>query len=119
MSQLTFPFDLEWMFVDVLVNCGGDRLADLLAKGKPVPPSIWTRGMIDTGTNVSAVSRATLDQLEIPAGRAIKSEGIDGEFTAHLYDVRFTIADKLAKGGPTYSPWMCLSSTCSRRVSMC
>ena len=92
------------MFVDVLVSCGSDRMAELLAQGEPILSPIWTRGMIDTGTNVSAVSLAIIHQLEIPPGKAARSEGIGGEYASHYYDVSFTIADKPAKSGPTYSP---------------
>ena len=104
MPQMTFPFDLEGMFVDVLVSCGSDHLARLLARGKPLPSPLWVRGMIDTGTNVSAVSLAIIHQLEIPPGKAARSEGIAGEFASHYYEVSLTIADKSAPGRTPYSP---------------
>ena len=99
-----FPFDLNGMYVDVLVSCGSDRMAEMVAKGQPIPRPLWVRGMIDTGTNVSAVSLAIINQLAIPTGKDVRSEGIGGEFASHYYEVSFTIADKSAPGRPTYSP---------------
>ena len=92
------------MFVDVLVSCGSDRMAELLAQGEPILSPIWTRGMIDTGTNVSAVSLTILQQLGIPPGDPVQSEGIAGVFDTNDYEVSLTIADKSAPGRPTYSP---------------
>ena len=79
-------------------------MKQLLARNEPIPAPIWVRGMIDTGTNVSAVSLMLLQQLDIPPGEPVQSEGIAGDFDTHYYEVSFTIADKPAKGGPTYSP---------------
>ena len=104
MPQLSFPFDRNGMIVDVLLSCGGDRLKQLLAQNAPIPAPIWARGMIDTGTNVSAVSLPLLRQLGIEKGEAVKTEGIGGEFETHSYEVSLTIADKAALTGPTYSP---------------
>jgi hypothetical protein len=104
MPQLSFPFDRNGMMVDVLLSCGGDRLKQLLDQNAPVPAPVWARGMIDTGTNVSAVSLTLLRQLGIEGGKEVKSEGIGGEFVTRSYEVSLTIADKAAPAGPTYSP---------------
>jgi len=60
--------------------------------------------MIDTATNVSAVSLALLGRLDIPPGKPAKSEGISGVFETYDYEVSFTIADRAALTGPIYSP---------------
>ena len=104
MPQLSFPFDHNGMFVDVLLSCGGDRMKQLLAQNDPVPAPIWARGLIDTGTNVSAVSLAILQQLDIPKGDAVQSVGIASEFATHYYEISLTIADKSASTGPTFAP---------------
>ena len=103
MPQLTFPFDLNGMFVDVLLSCGRGQMVELMGKGNPVP-RLWVRGIIDTGTNVSAVSRSILDQLGIPPGDPAQSEGVSGEFTTNYYEVSLTIADKSTPSRPTYMP---------------
>ena len=104
MPQLTFPFDLNGLYVDVLVSCGSSRMRTLVDQNATIPPAIWTKGMIDTGTNVSAVSLALLRRLDIPEGESTTSEGIVGGFATHYYEVSITIADKSALTGPTYAP---------------
>jgi hypothetical protein len=104
MPQMSFPFDRNGMMVDVLLSCGGDRLKQLLEQNTPIPAPVWARGMIDTGTNVSAVSLTLLRQLGIEGGKEVKSEGIGGEFVTRSYEISLTIADKTAPAGPTYSP---------------
>ena len=104
MPQLSFPFDRNGVIVDVLLSCGGDRLKRLLARNDPIPAPIWARGMIDTGTNVSAVSLSLLRQLGIEKGEEVKSEGVAGEFVTHYYEVSLTIAVKAAPSGAVYSP---------------
>jgi hypothetical protein len=98
--QLTFPFDLNGLYVDVLVSCGGARMRELAGQNIPILPPIWTRGVIDTGSNVSAVSLALLGRLSIPRGKAAKSEGISGLFETHFYEVSLTIAVRSALTGP-------------------
>ena len=104
MPQLTFPFDLNGMFVDVLICPGGKQLSDFQATGLPLPHPVWGRGVIDTGTNVTAVSLHILQRLGIPQGAFTSSQGIGGPFTSHYYEVSLSITDKSVLSNPSYCP---------------
>ena len=56
MPQLTFPITADGLIVDVRVNLDGDSLASLHASGQPCPSSIPGKGLIDTGTDITAVA---------------------------------------------------------------
>lgn len=103
MPQLTFPFDLNGMFVDVMIAPGADFLATL-DQVKPWPTPRWGRAMIDTGTNVSAVSLAILDALEIAPEGDLRTLGISGEMDVTLYEVSLTIMNRASGSQIEYAP---------------
>src|SRR5205814_34701 len=86
MPHLSFPFDLNGMFVDVMIAPGADVLASLRRAGEPLPMPRWGRAMIDTGTNVSGVSLGILEGLGIPSIDEVKTRGIGGELDVEYYE---------------------------------
>jgi hypothetical protein len=65
MPQLTFPILTDGLLVDALVGLAGPATTALVAANQPIPRPLVVRGIIDTGSDVSAVSEATLLQLGI------------------------------------------------------
>ena len=85
MPHLSFPFDLNGMFVDVMIAPGGDALAALV----PWPKPRLGRAMIDTGTNVSGVSQSIIDDLGLISLDKVKTRGIGGEIEVDYYELYF------------------------------
>src|SRR5207237_911323 len=61
--------------------------------GRPFPPSMSARGLIDTGSDVSAVAPAILAQLGIPVYSRATSQGIGGRISVRLFSVSLFVLD--------------------------
>jgi hypothetical protein len=67
MTKLVFPFLPDGLAVDVVIGLDGATLAAQVASGQAMTPPILTRGEIDTGSNITAVSTAILQRLGLSA----------------------------------------------------
>ena len=54
MPQLTFPIPSGELTLTVVVGHNRKALAARIAAGLALPSPIWTKGLIDTGTNVTS-----------------------------------------------------------------
>ena len=80
MPQLTFPITADGLSVDVRVTLDPASLASLHGGGQPVPSSIPGKGLIDTGTDITAVAlrfssnwgfrSMTIEELQASADRS-------------------------------------------------
>jgi hypothetical protein len=104
MPQITFPFDLSGMFVDVMIAPSGGVLTAMKNAGKPFPSPVWGKAMIDTGTNVSAVSIAILESLGIQPESEVETRGIGGEMDVGYYEVSLTIMNRATGSQIEYAP---------------
>jgi hypothetical protein len=89
---LTFPITLDGLIVDVLVNLEAAVLFQLWQQGiKPQPA--YGRGLIDTGSDISAVSLPILQQLGVPSILQTTTQGVGGILSVGLYRVSLNILD--------------------------
>lgn len=91
MATLTFPIDPDGLVVDVAVNLEAALLIPLRSSGGPAP--IQGRGLIDTGSDITAVALPVLQQLGSPPIRQTMTQGVGGSFVVNLYRVSLHISD--------------------------
>jgi hypothetical protein len=83
---LTFPITADGLLVDVLVNLEAGALIQLWQKGvQPTP--IQGQAIIDTGSDISAVSLTILQRLGVPSVMQATTQGIGGTLSVLLYRV--------------------------------
>jgi hypothetical protein len=87
MSQLIFPITADGLMVNVRVNVDIATISSLTATGQPVPNSIEAKGLIDTGTDVSAVAPSIIRQLGIQSSAQRKTHGIGGNVQVRIFKV--------------------------------
>ncbi len=88
--------------MDVRVTYPVAVLHSSQAKGQLVPTTIETRGLIDTGTDVSAVAPWVLQQLSLPVSGYRKTQGIGGSISVRLFEVtRFIL-----NASQPHLPWL-------------
>jgi hypothetical protein len=102
MSQLSFPVTAQGLTVDVRINLDSRSLQGFQARNQPVPASIPARGLIDTGTDVTAVAPAVLSQLGIPPHSKTTTQGIGGSLPVTLYEVTLFVLD----ASQPHLPWL-------------
>jgi hypothetical protein len=93
MPQLSFPVTSSGLTVDVRVNLDATTLRSLLAGGGLPPPSATARGVIDTGSDVSAVAGTLLQQLAVPLRYSTMTQGIGGPVPVRLFSVTLFLYD--------------------------
>jgi hypothetical protein len=96
MPRLTFPFGPDGLVVPALLGLTAADLAVAPAAGT-ASPVLPVRGMIDSGTTVTAVAPGVLARLNVPPGPAVQTTTAAGPAQVRLYQVSFTIYD-LASG---------------------
>lgn len=92
MATLTFPIDPAGLVVDVAVNLEASVLMPLRSSGGG-PAPIQGRGLIDTGSDITAIALPILQPLGIPPIRQTMTQGIGGSFPVNLYRVSLHIFD--------------------------
>jgi Aspartyl protease len=93
MAQLVFPITADGLCVDVRLNLDGAALHALHSAGQPLPNSIPATGLIDTGTDISAVAPSILQQLGVPVYGHASTLGVAGSIPVRLFQVTFFILD--------------------------
>jgi hypothetical protein len=87
MSKVVFPVLADGLLVDVLIGLDDARTLAQLAAGQPITPPVPTRGQIDTGSNVSAVSTAILQRLAVPIQYQTTSQSVSGSLSVNVANV--------------------------------
>jgi hypothetical protein len=93
MPRLTFSIPADGLAVDVRVNLDGAALRTMRSLGQPLPASIAASGLIDTGTDISAVGPSILTQLAVPVYGHGTTMGITGAVQVRLFKVTLFILD--------------------------
>jgi hypothetical protein len=102
MAKLIFPLDAAGWCVDVRVNLNTAALQTLQTTGQVLPNSISARGLIDTGSDVSAVASSILQRLAVPVHSQRTTQGIGGAIFVRLFKVMLFILDV----GQPHLPWL-------------
>jgi hypothetical protein len=102
MARLTFPIASEGLVVDVFVNLKAALLLPLWASGGG-PAPIPGRGLLDTGSDISAVSLALLQRLGIPPLQSTSTRTFAGSIQINLYEVGLHVFDSRNVNLPWFS----------------
>jgi hypothetical protein len=93
MSQLTFPITPAGLAVDVRLNLDAATLTALHAAGRPAPTSVAASGLIDTGSDITAVAPSILQRLAVPVHQHATTHGISGPVPVRLFLVTLFVLD--------------------------
>jgi hypothetical protein len=91
MPRLTFPFAADGLLVPALVNRAAPELQAAHLSGTPLPASVRVRGMLDSGTTVTAVVPRVLSTLNIQPGPTLWTTTPAGILAVRSYRISFTI----------------------------
>jgi hypothetical protein len=91
------------LWVNVLVNLDATVLRPLDAAGQPTPPPVAARGLIDTGSDLTAVSLPILQRLQAVALPPVRSHGLTGPVQTPTYSISLHILNAQDPFGPWFS----------------
>jgi hypothetical protein len=92
MPHLTFPLAPAGMVVDCRLNVDATTMRAAIAAGT-VPASAPAQGLIDTGSDITAVAPEILQQLAVPIHYHTVTHGISGPIPVRLFLVTLFILD--------------------------
>jgi hypothetical protein len=103
MAQLTFAVTNAGLAVPVLIGLTRQAMITLIAAGQQVPAPVAARGLLDTGSDVTAVAPWILQQLALPVASTTSTHTASGPVNVKLYRVSVSITDPARSVG---SPWL-------------
>jgi hypothetical protein len=100
MPQLTFPVSPVGLTVPVWIGLSGTVTKVLYGAGRPISPPVQARGLLDTGSDVTAVASWLLQGL--PVTTVTTTHTAAGLVKVNLYEVSLGITDPVQPA----SPWL-------------
>jgi hypothetical protein len=91
MAQLAFAISSGELKLTVVIGHGRRALGGLLAAGQPLPSPIWTPGVVDTGSTITCVTPALIQQLALQTIGTGYSQTVAGQATVNLFEVSLSI----------------------------
>jgi hypothetical protein len=100
MPHAQFPMPGKELLVEVVVGLNTAQVQVMQAAGQPIPPFIRINALIDTGTDVTAVTPAALAPLSLTPSGAVQTITAGGKVVVNYYEVSLTIL----RAGSTFAP---------------
>ncbi len=91
MPQLTLPILPDGLIVQVMIHLEAATVSGLLTSGQTVPAPLVGRGLIDTGTTITAVAPGLLHRLGIPSAGQASTQTAAGALRVNLFRVSLSI----------------------------
>jgi len=88
---LTLPILSAGLLVDVRVNLRAPALSARQTAGVPIPASVTGRAILDTGSDVSGISSAVVQQLGLVSTTSTQTQGVGGPVSVDLHRVSLTV----------------------------
>jgi hypothetical protein len=98
MPKLVFPVLPDGLRVDVLIGLDGATTLAQLGAGQLLTAPIRAHGLIDTGSNITAVSAAIRQGLGVPIQYLTTTQTASGSLAVNVFEVSVGVHDS---GDPT------------------
>src|SRR5262249_15694248 len=76
------------------------QLAALQQVGAPFPRALLLRGLIDTGTNITAIDPQVVQQLGLILRGSLPTQTAAGSISVNLYEISLSISGPKGAAGP-------------------
>lgn len=100
MPHLSFPVTADGLTLNVLIGLNDQETKALLAAGSAIPTPLWARAVIDSGSDVTAVSQGLLRQLGTAAFMPASTQTAAGILRVQLYRISLSISGAKGATGP-------------------
>lgn len=100
MPLWTFPLDPPGLIVPVVVTLPHPAIASLQAAGTPVPPLLAGRGLIDTGSDVCAITPTVVRRLGLSLHSTSSTQTAAGSAGVELFLVSLVVHGPAGPTGP-------------------
>lgn len=91
MAQITFPIISGELLVEVNVNLPAPELVARHAANLPAPQFVTAQGLVDTGSDISGIDSAIIQQLALTPFAQTQTQGVGGSVAVDLFHVSLSI----------------------------
>jgi hypothetical protein len=107
MPHFTFPRSPEGYVLDVVIGLSTADIAALQAAGQPVPPHFHARALLDTASDMTAVTPRLLQPLGMKTLGRARTHTAGGLVKVGVYEVSLVISDPTGTASVPLvrSPW--------------
>lgn len=105
MPRLSFPFGPDGLLLPTLLGLTSAELAATPGAASSGTGLLHVRGLIDTGSTLTAVAPGVLARLNVPRGPSVDTTTASGVVQVYLYRVSLTIYDQASGVTLTRPDW--------------
>jgi hypothetical protein len=88
------------MVVQAVFGLNGAKSAALLQAGKPIPPPVQARSLLDCGSDIIAIAPQVIQKLGLVSFVPAISQTAAGSARVNLYRLSLTISGAAGRAGP-------------------
>ena len=103
MPKFTFTFGQDGLMVPVIIGLNGETTTELFSKGLPIAPPVEARGIIDTGSTVTAICPWVFQKLGIPALHTRTTQTASGPAKVRIFSVSIGIRESLQPSAAAFT----------------
>jgi hypothetical protein len=100
MPHAQYPMTGREMLLDLVVGLNLAQVQVMQAAGEPLPPFLRLPALLDTGTDVTAVTPQSLAPLGLTPSGTVQTITAGGKVIVNYYEVSLTVL----RPGPTFNP---------------
>lgn len=115
MANLTFAVSKNGLIAPVLIGLKAETVTQLHTKGQPIPSSVMCRGLVDTGSNSSAVAPWIIQQLGLGPGIPAKTQTASGVADVEVHFVSLAVLNP-HQGQPDFTIPTVMVSTLATKL---
>jgi hypothetical protein len=91
MPTLTFPVQKDGLVVGVMIGMDSANCQALQQSGQPIPRPILVQGIMDTGTDATAVAHRLIHALGLPLYGSAQTSTAAGQVNVGVYEISLSI----------------------------
>jgi Aspartyl protease len=103
MLQLIFPIAPSGLLVPVFVGLDSRSMIARLNANLPVPAPLMLQGIIDTGSDVTALRSSILQKLGVSTGQKKTAQTASGPISVNLVEISLSIVGPIRAASPMFS----------------
>lgn len=91
MPQSTYSISADGFAVPVVVSPDGGELAKRLRTNQPIPAPLLVRGLIDTGSDITCLSRSLVERLGLIPIAEREAQTIGASTSVRLFEISLSV----------------------------
>jgi len=103
MAKLAYTVSQAGLEVPALIGVDGQMTTALVAAGRPVPPPVMVRALLDSGSSVTAIAPWVFQRLNLSSRGRASTLTAAGQVGTNLFHVSLTILPLGQLIGPTFT----------------